>query len=168
MPCIYGIINEVNEKIYVGKATDVENRFMRHKSMLKCNRHFNIHLQRSYNKHGKDNFKYIILEECELDVLSSKEQHWIDFNQGNLYNSIIYVEDQEGYHNSFHGKKHSDKTKELMSSKKKGIYDGESNPNFGKRWDENQKNKMRGSNNVNSKLCEEDVIEIKKTIGSWA
>jgi hypothetical protein len=51
-----------------------------------------------------------------------------------------------------------------MSSKKKGIYNGEDNPNFGNRWDEKQKSKMRGANNVNSKLCEEDVVKIKKLL----
>jgi len=42
---IYGIKNTLNDKIYVGKSTDIEDRFTRHRTLLKNNKHYNLYLQ---------------------------------------------------------------------------------------------------------------------------
>ena len=55
---IYKITNIINNKVYVGSAVNVTYRFKTHKRLLKQNKHFNTHLQSSYNKYGKDNFKF--------------------------------------------------------------------------------------------------------------
>lgn len=74
---IYKITNSINNKIYVGQTYDLNYRWNRHKSDLNNNKHSNNHLQSSWNKYGKDNFKYEIIEKCELDVIDDREIYWI-------------------------------------------------------------------------------------------
>ncbi len=59
---IYRILNLINNKSYVGSAVSIMLRFSVHKTLLKKNKHFNKHLQASYNKYGIYNFKFEILE----------------------------------------------------------------------------------------------------------
>jgi group I intron endonuclease len=76
---IYKITNIINNKFYIGSASlGFERRFIQHKSDLKQNKHRNIHLQRSYNKHGKDNFIFEIIEYCEPLKCIEREQYYID------------------------------------------------------------------------------------------
>lgn len=76
---IYKIINLVNNKIYVGSAVNLFNRFKLHKSDLKNNKHCNDYFQNAYNKYGKNNFIFDIIEFVEnKNSLIEKEQYWID------------------------------------------------------------------------------------------
>lgn len=88
--CIYKITNLVNNKIYIGSTKDFRDRTYHHFSELKCQRHGNIHLQRSYNKHGKHNFKIEIVEECKDSELFSRESYYTklykSFERGKGYN----------------------------------------------------------------------------------
>ena len=93
---IYGIKNTSTGRTYVGKSTDVKNRIYQHRSALKHGKHFNPYLQNSYNKHGADNFEYIILEQCNEKELPVKEQFWID-NMSNIYNQATNVLDHTGW-----------------------------------------------------------------------
>jgi group I intron endonuclease len=86
---IYKIINTSTNKIYVGSAVNIESRWKEHLNDLKMNKHHSIKLQRSYNKHGLNCFKFEIIEECDKKLLIKQEQHYIDslnsFHEG--YNS---------------------------------------------------------------------------------
>lgn len=73
---IYTITNLVNGKIYVGRSVDVFDRLIHHKSELKCNRHYNKHLQDAYNEYGVENFVFELLEEHFSKVLPSMENWW--------------------------------------------------------------------------------------------
>jgi len=78
---IYLIINIINDKKYIGStgsSVGFNNRWGKHKTGLKRNEHGNPHLQDAYNKYGKSNFIFSILEECSDDILVLREQHWID------------------------------------------------------------------------------------------
>ena len=90
MTGIYKIENLANGKIYIGQAINIENRWKGHKKELKNNKHCNKHLQNAWNKYGKENFNFEIIEECEEDKLTEREQYWIDFygglNSSNNYN----------------------------------------------------------------------------------
>ena len=46
---------------------------------MKRNGHFNVHLQRSFNKYGITSFNFRVLEFCERELLDSKEKYWIYF-----------------------------------------------------------------------------------------
>jgi len=75
---IYFIKNIINNKIYVGSSKDINCRIKRHKSSLKNNKHYNILLQRSYNKYGQESFEYLIIEIVfDIKSLISREQYYI-------------------------------------------------------------------------------------------
>jgi group I intron endonuclease len=77
---IYQIRNLINNKVYIGKSVNINNRKTQHFSSLRNNKHKNFKLQGSVNKHGIDNFVFEILELCEeIDI---KEIEYI-----NKYNS---------------------------------------------------------------------------------
>lgn len=73
---IYTILNTLTSKIYVGYSTNVKSRLCTHKRKLLNNAHPNIYLQSSWNKYGKENFKFELLVECEEQFLCSEEHHW--------------------------------------------------------------------------------------------
>jgi len=113
---IYKITNIINNKIYIGQSKDIFLRLRGHKSSLKSNIHFNIHLQRSYNKYGFSNFIFDILEECNEDIINEREKYWINFY--NSHNRLY------GYNIDFGGDVDvmSDEHKINMSIAKKGTY----------------------------------------------
>lgn len=75
---IYKIRNTTNNKIYIGSSTNLSVRKGKHFRDLRANRHDNSHLQNSYNKHGKKNFKFEILFTCPVSELMRIEQIFID------------------------------------------------------------------------------------------
>lgn len=79
---IYTITNLVNNKVYVGYASNVPERMSRHRSDLKFGIHGNEHLQNSWNKYGEENFKFELLEESPIEYLPCLENYWC-----NLLNS---------------------------------------------------------------------------------
>lgn len=72
--------------MYIGKSIHIEERFTEHKRDLNNNKHCNKHLQSAWNKYGKDNFIFSVLEQCEEEDLNSKEIFWIAENRDNSYN----------------------------------------------------------------------------------
>lgn len=71
---IYRITNLVNGKTYIGQSIDIKRRFYEHR----CISHeSNIHLRRALEKYGKDNFKYEVLEKCDVSELDEKEIYYI-------------------------------------------------------------------------------------------
>ena len=80
---IYMILNTYNNKCYVGSSKNFYTRKQKHFRLLLLNKHHSEHLQKAYNKYGKDKFTFIILEECEIEKLLEKEVFWI-----NLKNSL--------------------------------------------------------------------------------
>lgn len=113
MKAIYVIINKFNGKRYIGSAKNFYKRKQNHFSQLKHNKHKNIHLQRSYNKHGKNAFEMLVIEKINFDEdLLLREQYWID-NTKPEYNINPIV-------NSWLGRKHSNETKEKIRLAKLG------------------------------------------------
>lgn len=83
---IYKIINEVNGKFYIGSSVRLRRRKNEHFHELSLGKHSNTYLQNAYNKYGKDNFKWEIIEYIERieDIeqfkkkILEREQYWID------------------------------------------------------------------------------------------
>ena len=131
---IYKIINLITNKIYVGSAIDINERFGEHKNMLIKNKHHSIKLQRSYNKHGICNFKFEIIEKCEpiKKIMFEREQYYIDLydSYNNGYNCTkkagsslgvkLSEETKLKISKSHLGQKCSDETKNKISKKHKG------------------------------------------------
>jgi group I intron endonuclease len=80
---IYLIENLIDKKIYIGSSVNLENREYKHFWMLDKNIHDNQHLQNSYNKIGKENFKFRIVEKCEESLLITKENYYINLYKSN-------------------------------------------------------------------------------------
>jgi len=76
--CIYKITNLDNNNFYIGSTNNFNKRKVNHLYLLKTNKHPNIFLQNSWNKHN-GNFKIEIVEKCLTDILLKKEQYYIDY-----------------------------------------------------------------------------------------
>ena len=113
---VYTITNILDNKIYVGYATNFRKRKGDHISNLRKNKHKNIHLQRAFNRDGESNFKIEILEEYNIDILPSMEHYWCNLLQ--THNP------EKGYNilptSEFGLITHSEETKNKISTKLKG------------------------------------------------
>jgi group I intron endonuclease len=56
---------------------------LKHFWELRLNKHFNQHFQLAFNKYGKDNFEFRILEKIEVGLLDVKERLWISHYRSN-------------------------------------------------------------------------------------
>lgn len=72
---VYAIKNTITNKVYVGSSKNMTKRKANHFSLLRHNKHYNAHLQSSFNKYGIEAFEWIVLEMC--GDLAEKEKNWI-------------------------------------------------------------------------------------------
>lgn len=86
---IYCIINIKNNKRYIGSSKNIYQRLLKHRSLLRKNKHQNIKLQNSWNKYKENNFDYYILELCKKNKLCKKEQFYIDTLKPELNITLI-------------------------------------------------------------------------------
>lgn len=84
---VYEILNTITNERYIGSALRVGKsnslsgfyvRFDKHKLLLKNNKHYNIHLQRAYNKYGENNFNFNVLSICPPEYCIKLEQWFLD------------------------------------------------------------------------------------------
>ena len=113
---VYQIRNIITRYCYTGQSIHLKSRPNDHWSKLKNNKHDNSHLQKSYNKHGKDNFVFEILMYCAPEELTLYEQLFYDINKShNLsYNIRECVDSNKGFH-------HTEETKKMLSHIAKNI-----------------------------------------------
>lgn len=88
---IYRILNLKNDWSYIGSSIDIDIRISEHFNNLSKNQHINQKLQIDFNKFGRDNFKFDILEETTDDQLLIREKYWLDITE-NLYNEVFIRE----------------------------------------------------------------------------
>ena len=76
---IYKIVNKKNGKFYIGSTKNINIRWADHKRELNQNKHHCSRLQNSWNKHGEENFEFLVIEEivCFKDLLK-REQFYLD------------------------------------------------------------------------------------------
>lgn len=78
---IYLIENLLNHKKYVGQSKNIYARWSGHRCDSKVR---DLPLYFAMRKDGLENFKFSILEECDISQLAEKEDYWITF-----YNSYV-------------------------------------------------------------------------------
>jgi hypothetical protein len=66
----------INNETYIGSSIDIFNRLIFHGVTLRRNKHENKKLQLAYNEHRK--IQYRILKVCEVGLLSSTEQFYVN------------------------------------------------------------------------------------------
>ena len=159
---IYQIRNLVNDKIYIGSSENLYIRYREHFYTLNKNIHRNGKLQKSFNKHGEQNFIFEIIEFVEdKNKLLEREQYWIDrFNVVKTGYNIqpiagrICITDE--VRKKMSGKTPWNKGKtniyseEVLSKMRKNAYCkmGEQNPFYGKKHTEKTKRKISKNNSV--------------------
>lgn len=149
---IYLIRNKANNKVYVGQSVDIKQRWYNHKRELKNGTHYNEHLQKAYNKYGKENFEFKIIEYCTEEELDELESKWIKEFDSMNYN--------KGYNSESGG----NKNKRFSEERIKAI-SGKGNPMYNKHHTEETKEIIRNKNRgQNSKLTVKQVSEIKEML----
>lgn len=144
---IYKVTNLVNGKIYIGKTVrTVEERKKQH-IYVAIHNNSNFIFHKALRKYGENSFTWEVIDTAETENdLKEKEIFWITH-----YNSYIQNKNSNGYNMSLGG-------------------EGQS----GLKWSEESKRKLsesiklsgrtKGSKNSNTKLTEEDVLQIKELI----
>lgn len=75
---IYQIRNIQNNHLYIGSSRNIFNRWAGHRLALKKNIHHSQYLQRAWNKYGKENFEFTVLQEIQnLSELTMIEAQYI-------------------------------------------------------------------------------------------
>lgn len=122
---VYKITNKKTGKIYIGSSSNIVKRWRTHQYDLLKNKHHSPLLQRVYNKYGKDELIFEVIEYCE-DYLE-KEQYYqeiynvFDNSVGLNLRKIdqVYIKPYT-IENPRRGWKHTQETKDKMSLSKKG------------------------------------------------
>ena len=82
---IYKIINNVNNKYYIGSSNNFKLRIRKHFELLSRNKHHSIYLQNAFNKYGKENFCHEIIELCDKkDTLIIEQKYLNNINDWKL------------------------------------------------------------------------------------
>lgn len=175
---IYGIVNKINNKIYVGKTMkNFGDLWDCHKALLRGNCHDNKHLQFAWNKYGEENFEFIIIHDCingetleDVNVLEIYEikkykdlglaYNIHDGGDGGLFlGKHLSPETKRkiGEKNRIHmtGKKASESTKAKMSESQKERYS---------KWSEEDRmnwGKLMSECNKGYKWKSEDRVKLK-------
>jgi group I intron endonuclease len=77
---IYAIVNNITNDMYVGSAVAVNRRWSAHRNLLTKQCHYNLQLQRAYNKYGNKAFDWEIVQFVDDKTeLIAREQFWMNF-----------------------------------------------------------------------------------------
>lgn len=91
---IYKITNKINQKHYIGKSKNIEQRWKYHIYHKDSYKEYDKALYRAFRKYGIDNFTFEIIEEIanyeNTDFVNQREKYWIDYY--NSFNSTGYNE----------------------------------------------------------------------------
>lgn len=124
-PGVYSILCLANDYRYYGETNNISGRLASHKSKLRRRIHDNNRMQDDWVKYGESFFEfkalYIgsdwILKETRL----AKEAELLEQDMDRCYNVFKTFEARIVEKNGFFGRKHSEKTLEIMRLAKKGV-----------------------------------------------
>lgn len=149
---------------YVGQSVDIYSRWYFYKKYFAENQ-FRLH--NSLKKHGIENHKFEILEECSREMLNERESYWVKYY--NTFNTdlgmnltsggdcpIMSNDTKEKLRLSSTGKRHTEETKqrlreinskqveseEARANRIKSIKRGKEHPLFGRKKSEETRKKL--------------------------
>lgn len=84
---IYKITNKINGKMYIGQSVDIYDRWIKEKAPSAQK----YALQRAFDKYGRENFNFEIIERLKPDKLNEREIYWIAYydTYNNGYNETL-------------------------------------------------------------------------------
>lgn len=135
LPGVYVIECLGNDKLYIGSGVNMQKREREHLNALHKGVHYNIKLQRAFNKYGAKRFEFSVLDFIEIKALRTVEKYWI-----NALDSI-----KRGFNISIDtvapmmSRKHTKEACAKMSAARKGKL----NIMFGKKHSEETRAKLR-------------------------
>lgn len=103
---IYSITNKVTGAVYIGQSSDIDRRWMEHKTQKAKG---NDLLHGDMQKYGKENFELTVLEECKPEELNKRE--------------LFYIKRDQPFYNTV-GKEVSEETKQNISEGTKRWWNG--------------------------------------------
>jgi group I intron endonuclease len=131
---VYKIINNHNQKFYIGKTNDLQKRWHGHVYCALVSK-IPTYFYNAIRKYGAKNFSIEIIEECSSEELAlEREIYWIDFLKsrqsdigynmtagGDGVSGLKHTEESKNKQRTkMLGRKHSDETKIKMSEAHKG------------------------------------------------
>jgi group I intron endonuclease len=166
---IYCIKCLVNNKKYIGSATDFNYRKYKNFGRLKYNSHNSL-IQVEYNKYGKENFVFEILEEVDRNNFKSVvefENYLCDLenNYMELYKTHVPTFGLEYGYNMQRATRPNENSRKLNSIKNMG----ENNPMYGKTFKmteeqiNSRKHGMEGKPSPRRNLSDKQCFEIKES-----
>ena len=72
------LTNKITKKRYIGKSHDLVERIVSYHSKDYLKSKKNSLICKALLKFGSANFKFTIIEYCDQDIISRREQHFID------------------------------------------------------------------------------------------
>lgn len=173
---IYKIQSNIKpERIYIGSAIHIPDRWAEHLRDLKKNKHHSKKLQYHYNKYGEVDLQFSVLLGCDKEDLIKTEQYFIDsynphFNMckiaGNLMGVMHTPESRKRGADKRRGQLWTEEMKEKarMSAKRKGSIPwnkGKTNV-YSKETKASISNSLRGNTNKRgAKLGEESLQKMR-------
>jgi len=134
---IYKIINTYNGNYYVGSSKNIHRRWNEHLKKLKSDNHQNVILQRAWNKYGENNFKFEVIETCDLNILLERENFYLSKNSE--YNIVKVAKGGDTISNN--------PKRDLIIEKISKSSSGKNNPNYGGKFkNDDWLNKQKISN----------------------
>jgi group I intron endonuclease len=95
---VYAITCKETGKVYIGSSGNMHQRWRNHFWKLTKGRHWNCHLQRSWNKRRCGAFEFSVLERCPVDMLTVLEQAYTNSVSRHLrFGFRLVVESNRGF-----------------------------------------------------------------------
>ncbi len=137
------------ERVYIGSAVNIHERWNKHLYRLKRNWHVNNKLQHHYNKYGKTDLVFSIIIGCEKGDLVVTEQFYIDA-YGPWFNIAKKAGSQLGFKfspESILKMKESGRKRAPISEETRAKMIAHGSNSKGRKWSEEQRRKMEGNKN---------------------
>lgn len=115
---VYGILNRITGKWYVGSSIELSKRMGRHLWELRTGRHHSQKLQRSFDKHGETAFEFKVLLTCVEADVHLFEQRAINVLKSASHGYNVAAEPKGGF---MRGRKWPEGTKAARVEAMKGF-----------------------------------------------
>lgn len=153
---IYKITSNT-KKIYIGQSVNIYERFRRYKLIQNCKTQHRLY--NSLIKHGVENHKFEVIEECIIEQLNERERYWQDYydaiGENGLNLKLTETNDKSGFC--------SEEVRSKLSTAKKNVFNGENNPMWGKLHTDETKRKIR-EKALNRRLSDETKKKISMSV----